>query len=227
MDLETDFNFLIVSQLTGNNPENDRKNLFYTIKWLCEEFANDKDVGIVLKTNSGRNTSMDRAICSKVLNQLVAEVRQGPYPKIHFLHGTMTQRQMASLYRHPKIKAFVSLTRGEGFGLPLLEAAASALPIIATNWSGHLDFLSLGKFIPLDYEMTEIDESRVDGKIFMKGSKWAKVDESDVKKKFRKFKESWFKPTKWAEELRPKILKNYSQEAVSEIYDSVLGEYLR
>ena len=52
IDFSTSFNFLIFGQLTGNNPENDRKNIFYTLKWIFEEFANNDDVGIILKTNS-------------------------------------------------------------------------------------------------------------------------------------------------------------------------------
>lgn len=60
LDIDTDFNFLMVGQLTGNNPDNDRKNIFYTLKWLCEEFQNDADVGIVIKTNSARSTTIDK-----------------------------------------------------------------------------------------------------------------------------------------------------------------------
>jgi len=227
LDLDTDFNFLIVGQLTGNNPENDRKNIFYAIKWLCEAFSDNKDVGIVLKTNSGRNTRIDRKVTFQMLGQLVKEVRPGPYPKIHLVHGTMSLEDMAGLYRHPKIRALVTLTRGEGFGLPILEAAAVGLPIIATNWSGHLDFLSLGKFIPLDYSLQEIDTSRVDNSIFVSGAKWAQPIEDDVKKKVRKFKSNWLKPTEWAKELQPKLIENYSQDTINRLYDRVLGKYFK
>ena len=225
VEFETDFNFLLFGQLTGNNPENDRKNNFYGIKWLCETFAGDKDVGIVFKTNSGKNTVIDRKITRKILEGLVNEVRQGPYPKIHFLHGAMSQHQIASLYRHPKIKALVALTRGEGFGLPLLEAAASGLPVIATNWSGHLDFLSLGKFIPVDYSLEDIHPTRVDNEIFVEGSKWAQPVEADVKRKLKKFRSSWIKPKQWAKEMQPRIIENYSQRTINGLYDQALGKY--
>ncbi|MAH42752.1 hypothetical protein CL614_03440 [archaeon] len=225
LELDTDFNFLIVGQLTGNNPENDRKNTFYALKWLCEAFSDDKDVGIVLKTNSGKNTKIDKRVTVQMLEQLLKEIRVGPYPKIHLVHGAMNLNEMSALYRHSKIKALISLTRGEGFGLPLLEASAAGMPIIATNWSAHLDFLSLGKFIPLDYSLQEIDKSRVDNEIFVLGAKWAEPIEDDVKKKVKKFRSSWIKPTEWAKELQPKIIENYSQGAINKSYSHVLGKY--
>jgi len=227
IDFDTDFNFLLVGQMTGNNPENDRKNIFYAIKWLCDAFSTDADVGIVIKTNSGKNTKIDRRVTSRMLEQLLQEARKGPYPRVHFLHGAMSQAEIAALYRHPKIKAIVAPTKGEGFGLPLLEAAASGLPVIATNWSGHLDFLSLGKFIPLSYTLEEIHKSRIDGSIFISGAQWALVDEEDFKKKVSKFRKSWLKPTEWAKELQPKIISNYSQDAINASYDQILGRYLK
>ena len=166
--------------LLENQPENDRKNLFNTIKILCETFRDDVDVGIILKTNSGKNTTIDRAITEKTVRQVIQEVRHGEFPKIHLLHGALSNKEVASLYRNKHIKALVTLTRGEGFGLPILEAAASGLPIIATNWSGHLDFLKIGKFVPINYELKEIPDSRKDGQIFIDGVKWAEPIEKNA-----------------------------------------------
>jgi glycosyltransferase involved in cell wall biosynthesis len=120
----------------------------------------------------------------------------------------------------------VTATRGEGYGLPILESAASDLPVIATGWSGHTDFLSEGKYIPLDYTLTQIHASRADGKIFVPGAKWAEVSEDDFKKKVKKFRNSNTIPVEWAKELGKKIRQNYSQEAIQTIYDEKLGGLL-
>jgi len=227
IDFQTDFNFLVFGQFTGNNPENDRKNLFYTVKWLCEEFAGDKNVGIVLKVNSGRATKIDKAVTSKTLTQLITQVRgDSPGPKIYLLHGNMSEEEIARLYVHPKIKGMISLTRGEGFGLPLLEAAASGLPVIATNWSGHLDFLGLGKFIGVEYVLAPIHPSRIDNQIFVEGSRWAAVDEKDAKKKIRKFYEKPDIPTRWAKELQEKIREKFSPSAIQESYNEAAKEFV-
>jgi len=223
MELSTDFNFLLVGQITGNNPHNDRKNIFNTLKWFCEAFKDDSDVGLVFKTNSGRNTKIDRKVTRKLLSAVLKEVRPGEFPKIHFLHGSMTQDEMAALYRHPKIKAFISLTRGEGFGLPLLEAAASGLPVIATNWSGHLDFMGKGKFVKVQHELQDIHPSRVDGRIFVKGSKWAEPTEADAKKRLTKFRKSHDTPLGWAKDLQPILVKEYSQSNINMLYSKALS----
>ena len=227
INLDTDFNFLTVGQVTGHDPESDRKNTYYLVKWFCEEFEGEKDVGLVLKTNSGRHTKIDKSLTQQMVSKLISEVRKGEFPKIYLLHGSLTEKEMAALYRHPKIKSFVSATRGEGFGLPMLESAASGLPVIVTNWSAHLDFLGRGKFIPVNYTLKNVHESRIDNSVFMEGTKWAMADENDFKKKIRKFRKSSEIPKEWASALKEKIREEYSQKAVSRKYENVFGEILK
>lgn len=218
-NFDTSFNFLVFGQITGTNINNDRKNIFNTLKWLCEAFANDKDVGIIVKTNAGRNTKIDRNVCTVLMKQLVSEVKKGPYPKVHLVHGDMLDDDVASLYKHPQTKALVALTRGEGFGLPILEAAASGLPIIATGWSGHTDFLKHGKYVSVYYQLNEIHPTRVDDKIFMKGARWATPSEEDFKHRVIKFRHSSAIPKEWAADLKVKIQETYSLDKICSYYD--------
>ena len=227
LNTSTNFNFLAVGQVTGHDPGSDRKNIFNLIKWFCEEFSEDSDVGLILKTNSGRSTKIDKNITRQLVEKILNEVRKGPYPKVHLLHGSFTQKEMAALYKHPSVKSLVTTTRGEGFGLPLLEAAASDLPVIATNWSAHLDFLNKGKFIPLNYNLAPIYSGRVDNNIFMEGTRWAEVDEKDFKRKIRKFRKSPEIPKRWAEDLGEKIRNSYSQKAINNEYEKVFCEILK
>lgn len=226
IELSTDFNFLILGQITGNNAFNDRKNTFFAIKWLCEAFKDDKNVGIVIKTNIGRNTKLDRKNVKILMSQLIAECRRGPYPKIHLLHGELSDNEIYSLYKNKKIKALVSATRGEGYGLPILEAAVTGLPVIATGWSGHMDFLSKGKFINIDYTFEDVHQSRIDGNIFTNGMKWASPSEEDFKKKVLKFRNSSSIPSEWANSLSQVLKEEYSFDRICKAYDEFLGDII-
>lgn len=218
----TDFNFLVFGQITGNNPENDRKNLFYTCKWLAEQFKDSPNVGVVIKTNMGRNTTIDRLKTQQVLSQLLTEVQKTSSPRFYLLHGDMTDEEVAGLYRNPTLKAMVALTRGEGFGLPILEAAASGLPVIASGWSAHTEFLGRGKYIKVDTTLAPVHESRIDGQIFQQGFQWGRVSEDDAKRKLKKFVESPSLPTVWAKDLSKILKKEYSFEAIAKHYTEAL-----
>jgi glycosyltransferase involved in cell wall biosynthesis len=225
-EFSTNFNFLIFGQITGDNPLNDRKNIFYTIKWICEAFSEDPDVGIVVKTNIGRNTNIDKKRTKEMLRSVVKECRKGPFPKIHLLHGDISEKEIAALYKHTQVKALVTLTRGEGYGLPILEAAASGLPVIATGWSGHTDFLQQGKYINISYALKSIHSSRIDNKIFMQNSKWAEANEDDFKKKIIKFKNASTTPSEWASQMSNSIKESHSLRSIFRLYDNALKEQL-
>ena len=227
LGLTTSFNFLTIGVLTGLTPDTDRKNLLYLIKWFYEEFKNDSDVGLVIKTSAGRETTLDRNNTKVLLKNVLKEIGYNGVPKIYLLHGSMTREDMTSLYKHNDIKAFLSLTKGEGFGLPHLEAAVSGLPVIATNWSAHKEFLDKGKWIKVDYDLEKIPQSRVDGSIFVENSKWAIAKEKDVKKKLRTFRQKSSTPTSWAKDLSKKLIESYNQETINNIYNETIGDILR
>jgi len=226
LNLPTKFNFLMFGLITGQTPDTDRKNTFYGIKWLCETFKGNKDVGIVVKTNLGRMSVIDRKNTAFMLKKLVDEVRDGDYPKIYLSHGMMTDHEISSFYRSPDLHALVSFTRGEGYGLPLLEAAASGLPVMATKWSGHMDFLNNIRFSGFDYDLIDVHPTRLDEEIFISGAKWAHPKEEDTKKRLSKIKNSYKVPTEWAEAGSKSLRKSLNSEKVFEIYDKVLQDIL-
>ena len=225
-NVDTKFNFLVFGQFCGNNPDNDRKNLAYTIKWLSETFKDEPDVGVIVKTNFGKNSKLDRANTINILGKVILETRKGPGPSFYLLHGDMTDAEVAALYKSPKVNALVSFTRGEGFGLPILEAAACGLPVIVTNWSAHTEFLKQGKFVKIDYNLVPLHPSRVDNKIFFPEMRWANADERDAKRKLRRFRDSSKVPEQWAKELAAKLQKTHSFDAISARYTEVLKDVI-
>lgn len=223
----TPFNLMLLGQLTGHDPWSDRKNIFFTIKWFFETFADRPDVGLILKTNSGKSTLIDKRITESVVQGLIKETRKGPFPRVHLLHGNLTSEEVASLYHHPRVFGFISATRGEGYGLPLVDAAASGVPVLATNWSGHLEFLKEGLFAGVDYKLKDIPKNKIDNRIFFEGTKWAEVDETDFKKKLRALFEDMDTARNNAVELKDIVQAKFSKEAVSKRYTQILKKHFR
>lgn len=227
-DIKTNFNLLLFGQITGNNPYNDRKNIFLTIKELCETFSNDPNVGIIIKTNTARNTEIDKEHSIKIFKQIIGEVRKTAFPKIYLIHGNLENNDLMELYTAKSIKAMINLSRGEGYGLPLIEMASCNKPVICTNWSGQLEYLKNGKFLGINYSLQEIHESRVDNRIFLKGFKWAEFDRVHLKRKLLDFKSnsnSLSTANKNAEELGKILREKYSHKNITEKYKNLLGKY--
>lgn len=181
LELATDFNFLTIAQFGP------RKNLANTIKWFIEEFQND-NVGLVVKTNIAKNCLMDREATLRNLKNIT-----NSYPdrkcKIYLLHGEMTDAEIHSLYKHEKIDAYISLPHGEGFGIPLFEAAYSGLPVVATGWSGHLDFLTDEEgnehFYNVAFDLQPVQQEVVWDGVLIRESMWAYAREQSAKEKMR------------------------------------------
>lgn len=221
--LSTDFNFLVFGQMTNPVPEADRKNTYNCLRWLCETFQDNREVGIVLKTNLGRLTVADRMHANSALQMIIDNVRKGPFPKIHLAHGLMDPSELGVLFTHEKIKALCAPTRGEGWGLPILDAASAGLPVIATKHSGHMDFMKHVKFLDLDYTLKEIPEEMADGRIWVKGARWAEPRADHFKSRVKKFHKGSSLPKQWAESAAPFINETYNMNSIMPLYDAALG----
>jgi len=217
INLEYDFNFLTVAQMGP------RKNLANTLKWFIEEFHDD-EVGLVMKTNIANCSTGDRMHCVDSLRQILQQFPDKKC-KIYLLHGDLSLEQMNFLYAHPKIKSYITLTHGEGFGMPIFESVYHGVPVIAPQWSGQCDFLHApvqnGKqkkpkmrplFCRVNFTMGPIPQEAVWEGVLEAGVQWCYPEELSAKKCMRDMYKSHTKYIGLARKLKKHILANFTEE---------------
>ena len=182
--VEEDFAFLFVGQWTKGGFGEDRKDIGKMIKIFYESFANKKEQPtLILKTNGATYSIIDREDCLQKINNIKGMFPSDwKLPKVHLFHGSLSDKEMNYLYNHPKVKSMVSLTHGEGFGRPLLEATMVGLPVMAPNWSGHLDFLCKTDSMLLGGELKQVPQSQHWKDIIIPESQWFNVNETQTYK---------------------------------------------
>jgi len=175
-DIKEEFAFLFVGHWLQGDLGQDRKDVGMLIRTFLETFKNKKiRPALILKTSNATPSIMDReSILDKI--RAIEESVEGDLPSIYLLHGELSDEEMNELYNHPKVKAHVSFTKGEGYGRPLLEASISQKPVIAPNWSGHIDFLDSELSILLPGQVTQIHSSAVVKDMLIPESGWFTVD---------------------------------------------------
>jgi hypothetical protein len=175
-----DFCYLFVGHWLPGDLGEDRKNVGLLIKAFIEVFKNKKNKpALILKTSIVGPSYMDRDEILKRINMIRKMSSSSDIPNIYLLHGEFTDAEMNELYNHVKVKAMVSLTKGEGFGRPLLEFTQSKKPIITTNFSGHLDFLK-GEFTTLiNGTLTNVHPSAANTMLLKEGQ-WFSPDHGQV-----------------------------------------------
>jgi glycosyltransferase involved in cell wall biosynthesis len=183
-DIKEDFCFLHVGQWTQGGYGEDRKDIAKMIKIFYESFANKKEQpALLLKTNGATYSILDREECLRKINEIKSRFpKDWNLPNVYLLHGSLSEEEMNKLYNHPKVKSFISLTHGEGFGRPLLEATMTGLPVIASAWSGHVDFLSQNDSMLLGGELVQVPQSMVWKDIIIPESQWFNVNEQQAYK---------------------------------------------
>jgi len=230
LELETDFNFLIFSLLGV------RKNLESTVGWFIEEFKNE-NVGLIVKTAHINGTIRDQRFTEKHLKRVVDSVPGEKKCKVYLLHGRLTSGEKNALYKHEKVKCLISLAHGEGFGLPLFEAAYNGLPVIAPNWSGQVDFLNheimnkKGKlktkslFSKVDYDLTEVQNEAIWEGVIDKGSRWCYPKKMSYKKRLRDVYKEWPRLNSQAKKLRELVKEKYESDNIHKLFaDEVYDE---
>ncbi len=227
--IEERFAFLFVGQWTHEGLYNDRKDIGNLVKTFLKAFKNSQKNNrpcLIIKT-SGTNFSVtDRYEMANKLNLIKKEVGGDELPNVYLLHGELSDEEMNGLFNHPKVKCHISFTHGEGFGHPMLLSTLSGKPLLAPEWSGHLDYLnpSLSTFLP--GTLTQVDRKSSNDWI-LKESSWFKVSyslaEDRMKNMFFQYNENVLKK---AEYLRKENSEKFSLQAMDTKLWSILDKYV-
>ena len=178
--VKEDFAYLFVGHWLQGDLGEDRKNVGLLIKAFYETFKNKmKKPALILKASMGGTSYLDREEMLKRIATIRKSVNSNNVPNVYLLHGEFSDEEMNQLYNHPKVKSMVSLTKGEGYGRPLLEFSLTKKPILTTNWSGHIDFLDPEFTTLMSGELKEIHKSASNDWL-IKEAKWFNVEHGEV-----------------------------------------------
>ena len=227
--LKEDFVYLHVGQLTKGKYGEDRKNIPLMIKCFLQAFTNNPNPpALLLKTNGANFSVLDRKETIARIEEIKNKFSEADViPNIYLLHGDLTIKEMAMLYNNPKVKGFVSCTHGEGFGRPLLEASCCGLPVIASKWSGQMDFLNDKESLMINGHLAEIPDSQVWKPIVVKPGQWYNVNEADVIRKFRMFHKKFKIINKKGKRLGRTNHRKFSLTNMAKKFNSILDEVLK
>ena len=179
--IKEDFAYLFVGHWMQGDVGEDRKNVGLLVKAFYETFKNKmKKPALILKISGAGASYMDREDMLNRIAQIRASVNSNNVPNIYLLHGEFNDEEINMLYNYPKVKAFVSLTKGEGFGRPLLEFSLMKKPIITTNWSGHTDFLNNEFVSMIGGELKNVHPSAVVPNMILAESQWFAPDHGQI-----------------------------------------------
>ena len=223
-DIKEDFCFLHTGHWLPGAFGESRKNSATLVKTFLETFnkGGRKKPALILKTNQVNYSLLDRENILKHINRIRDEV-SGSLPNIYLLHGEMTDEEMNQLNNDPKVKAFISFTKGEGYGRPLAEAAITGKPVIVSNWSGHKDFIHPDYNILISGNLKNVHESAAN-QFLLKESSWFNINTNiasramkDVFKQYKKYHEKSRKQTQYLKD-------NFSFDKMTEVLSSFLDQ---
>jgi len=224
-NIKEDFCYLFVGHWLKGNIGQDRKDVGMMIKTFCESFKK-KSVknrpGLILKTSHAHFSYKDYHI---IKHRIQSVIRQygNDMPNIYLLHGDFTDQEMNSLYNHPKVKAMISFTKGEGYGRPLAEFGRTGKPIIASNWSGHVDFLHKDYCTLLPGKLTQVDASAAD-RFILKEASWYTVDYAYASQVLQDCMKNYKTYLEKSRKMPQYIKENFSLKKMQELFCKIIDK---
>jgi len=223
-EIPESFAYLFVGHWINGDLGEDRKNVGLLIKSFFEAFKNKTNKpALILKTSQVGSSYMDREEILKKIKQIRKTVNSTNLPNVYLLHGEFTDEEINDIYNHPKVKAMISLTRGEGFGRPLLEFSLSKKPIIASGWSGHMDFLKPEFSSLLNGKLTNVHPSAANQWLLAE-SQWFAPDLFQINHYLKDVFENYKKYVDGGKRQAHYSKTNFSWEGMKDSLEKIMDE---
>ena len=228
-NIKEDFAYLFVGHWMEGDLGEDRKNVGLLVKAFYETFKNkSKKPALILKTSQVGSSYVDREEILKKIKKIKSTVKSDNLPNVYLLHGEFSDEEMNEIYNHSKIKAMISLTKGEGFGRPLLEFTLSKKPIICSGWSGQMDFLSPDFTVLIGGQLTPIHPS-TKNQFLLPESLWFTPDHGQVgnylKDVFENYKNYTDKAKRQAFKSKNEFSWDKMKEKINELFNNFIPEF--
>jgi glycosyltransferase involved in cell wall biosynthesis len=224
--IKEDFAYLFVGHWINGDLGEDRKNVGLLIKAFYETFKNKtKKPALILKTSQVGSSYMDREEILNKIKKIKKTVNSTNLPNVYLLHGEFTDGEMNELYNNPKVKAMINLTKGEGFGRPLLEFTLTKKPLITTGWSGQIDFLNPEFTNLIGGQLAPVHPSAANQWLLAE-SQWFTPDHSQVGYFFKDVFENYKNYTEKAKRQAYYSKTNFSWEKMKEQLMISLEKYV-
>jgi hypothetical protein len=227
-NVKEDFNFLIVGHWLKGDLGQDRKDIGMAIKTFATVFQympKDKRPGLIVKTSHAGFSVIDREGTREKLES-VLKTFGDKCPSVYLIHGDMEETDMSNLYHHPKVKAMISFAKGEGYGRPMAEFTLTGKPIIASGWSGQMDFLPPEHAVLLEGSLTQVDESAAD-QFCMKEAQWFTVNYSNAANKIYDVYNKYDSYLEKSKGLRENTLKNFTLDNMHDKFTQLMDTYVK
>ena len=227
-NVKEDFNFLIVGHWLKGDLGQDRKDIGMAIKTFATVFQylpKDKRPGLIVKTSHAGFSVIDREATREKLEG-VLKTFGDKCPSVYLLHGDMEETDISNLYHHPKVKAMISFAKGEGYGRPMAEFTLTGKPIIASGWSGQMDFLPPDNAVLLEGNLTPVHESAAD-QFCMKEAQWFTANYSNAANKIYDVYNNYNAYLQKSTGLKENTLKNFTLDKMNEKFEQILNTYVK
>ena len=227
-NVKEDFNFLIVGHWLKGELGQDRKDIGMAIKTFATVFQylpKDKRPGLIVKTSHAGFSVIDREATREKLEGVLKPLGN-KCPSVYLIHGDMEETDMSNLYHHPKVKAMISFAKGEGYGRPMAEFTLTGKPIIASGWSGQMDFLPPEHSVLLEGSLTAVHESAAD-QFCMKEAHWFSVNYSNAANKIYDVYNKYDSYLSKSKGLKENTLKNFTLDNMHDKFTELMDTYVK